>query len=188
MNAPHARHPGAALLSPAALGSAALIIANDLWLKRQHPGLVSGKLSDLGLCIFLPLFLAAVIEWTLHVLGRRVAVNVSACILAASYFAAVKVFPAATRAHVEWLSLLVPRWHFRAVTDPTDLVCLPAIAVAWWTMKRSPSGSQSDDAPSLIPPCDGSGAPARRTRTAASRGARGGARPTGRGTASARGR
>lgn len=141
MNAPHARHPGAALASPAAIASAALIVANDLWLKRHHPGLVSGKLSDLGLCVFLPLFLAAVIEWALHVVGRRVAVNALACVLAASYFAAVKLVPAATRAHVECLSLFVPRWHFRAVTDPTDLVCLPAITIAWWTMRRSPSGA-----------------------------------------------
>jgi hypothetical protein len=36
---------------------------------------------------------------------------------------------------VPWLSFIVPHWRFR-VTDPTDLVCLPAIAVAWWTMRR----------------------------------------------------
>jgi hypothetical protein len=143
--------PGAALLSPVAFASLAVILTNDLWLKRQHPGLLSGKLSDLGLCVFLPLFVAAVIEWAVLLLGSRVRVTALPCALAALYFVAIKVWPSATHAHVAGLSLLVPRWHFRAVTDPPDLVCLPALALAWWTLRRA-SGFRSDVAPARAAP------------------------------------
>lgn len=136
----HSPVPGAVLLSPIALASAALIAWNDLWLKRHHPGILSGKLSDIGLCIFLPIFIAAALEWSAHLVGRRAPRASSiACAIAAFYFSAIKVWPVATHAHVAWLSLVVPRWHFRAVTDPTDLVCLPAIAIAWWAMARAVS-------------------------------------------------
>lgn len=129
------RLPGAWLLSPVALGSFALVAWNDLWLKRHHPGALSGKLSDVGLCIFLPIFVAAVLEWATYAAGRRADVTRAACAIAALYFAAIKLWPAATHLHVAALGALVPRWHFRAVTDPIDLVCLPAIAIAWWTMR-----------------------------------------------------
>ena len=115
---------------------AALIVWNDLWLKRHHPGLVSGKLSDIGLCVFLPLFAAAALEWFAVACRRSIQANALACAATGIYFSAVKLWPAATRAHVEWLSIVMPRWHFRAVTDPTDLVCLPAIMIAWWVMRR----------------------------------------------------
>ena len=141
------RATGAALSSPTALASIALVVANDLWLKRHHPGVWSGKLSDLGLCIFLPLFLATVLEYgaaAVRLLSRAApsarrspSIEIAACVVAAGYFTAIKAWPAATHAHVAWLTAVVPRWRFHAVTDPTDLVCLPAIAMAWWTMRRA---------------------------------------------------
>lgn len=128
---------GGALLSPAALASLALVVWNDAWLKRHHAGLLSGKLSDVGLCVFLPIFVAAAIEWSAFALGRRVRVNGLACGIAVAYFVAIKVFAEATQLHVAWLSALVPWWHFRAVTDPTDLVALPATWLAWRTMRAA---------------------------------------------------
>ncbi len=129
------------LTSKLALASLALVIWNDLWLKRQHPGFWSGKLSDVGLCIFLPLFVAALLDhagaaWE-HVSRRTVAWRIDLVALAVSavYFAAIKISPAATHAHVMWLSMLMPRWHFRAVTDPTDLATLPAM-LAWWALRE----------------------------------------------------
>jgi hypothetical protein len=125
-----------------AFGSAALVVFNDLWLKRHHPGVWSGKLSDVGLCVFLPLFIAAALEygalgWA-RVTRRPSAlprVDLLACAVAVVYFTAIKAWPAATHAHVAWLSALVPRWRFRAVTDPTDLLCLPAVVLAWRTLR-----------------------------------------------------
>ena len=130
-------------MHPIAFGSALLVVWNDLWLKRQHPGVWSGKLSDVGLCIFLPLFLAAALQygaagWALVTRRPRAAwrLDIAACVIAASYFTAIKIWPAATHAHVAWLTAVVPHAKFRAITDPTDLLCLPAIAVAWWTLRR----------------------------------------------------
>ncbi len=128
--------PGAVLLSPLALGSIALIVANDLWLKRQHPGFVSGKLSDVGLCILLPLVIAATIEWTQALLRRPLAPHATfACLLAATYFVLVKTYAPATHAHLALLSYLVPTHRFRAVTDPTDLLALPFMWLAYRAQK-----------------------------------------------------
>lgn len=124
--------PGRALLSPLALGSVALIVGNDLWLKRQHPGFLSGKLSDVGLCILLPLVIAAAIEWTQALLRRpQVPHATFACLLAATYFVLLKTYPPATHAHLALLSHLVPKHRFRAVTDPTDLLALPFMWLAY---------------------------------------------------------
>ena len=123
------------LLGPAALASAALVVGNDVWLKRAHPGLVSGKLSDVGLCILLPLVLLAALE---EVPGRRARArtrHLVALAVALGYFVLVKTVPAATHLHVAALGALVPGVRFRAVTDPTDLVCLPAAFVALRTMR-----------------------------------------------------
>jgi hypothetical protein len=140
--------PGAALLSWTALASALLILINDYWLKRQHPGVLSGKLSDVGLCLFLPLFVCAAFEWSAVAWGAlsgqrsfsasgrgRLVLHVAACAVATAYFVAVKVWPVATAAHVAWLSALFPSRSFAAVTDPSDLVCLPFVVVAWRTMR-----------------------------------------------------
>ncbi len=128
--------PGAVLLSPLALGSIALIAGNDLWLKRQHPGFVSGKLSDVGLCILLPLVIAAALEWAQVLLRRPITPHATfACLLAATYFVLVKTYAPATHAHLAILTHLVPAHRFRAVTDPTDLLALPFVLLAYRAQK-----------------------------------------------------
>jgi hypothetical protein len=145
------RVPGSALVSPAGLASAALIVVNDLWLKRHHPGLLSGKLSDVGLCVFLPLVVLAIMEWIdaarrhlVRGVNGAPASNVSvaqwhvlACLVAGSYFVAVKCWPTATAAHVMWVNAIAPGLRARAVSDPSDLLCLPAMVLAWRTMRSS---------------------------------------------------
>lgn len=39
-----------------------VVIVNDRWLKVQHPGALSGKLSDFAGLIYFPLFIATLIE------------------------------------------------------------------------------------------------------------------------------
>ena len=160
------RVPGAALVSPAGLASAALIVVNDVWLKRHHPGLLSGKLSDVGLCVFLPLLVLAVLEWFDAARRRLVrgvngapASNVSvdqwhglACLVAGSYFVAVKCWPTAAAAHVMWVNGIAPGLRAHAVSDPSDLMCLPAMILAWRTMRSSaflPVASREDGAPEI---------------------------------------
>lgn len=175
LGAASAAIPGAGLLSITALASAALVVANDLWLKRHHPGAWSGKLSDVGLCVFLPLFLAALIECVIAV-GRLVrarlaagpvssrAVDHVACGVTVVYFAMIKTIPGATQLHVEMLSRVTAHWHFRAVTDPTDLLCLPAMVLAVLAMKRRRSAARPSDvqrqraiAPTMAPRSTGRG-------------------------------
>lgn len=122
------------LLSPTALASAALIVVNDAWLKRSHAGFLSGKLSDVGLSVLLPLVVLAVLE-ELPALRRAAHRHLLACGIALGYFVLVKCVPAATHLHVAALSALVPGVRFRAVTDPTDLVCLPAALLAVRAMR-----------------------------------------------------
>jgi hypothetical protein len=130
------------LLSLPALGAVALLAFNDLWLKRWHPGVVSGKLSDVALVVLMPLAAVALLEWA-SVLARKGALLPSrhldtvGTLVALAYFVAVKAWPTATELHLRALGALLPRWHYRAVTDPTDLACLPFALVAWgWLRAR----------------------------------------------------
>ena len=57
-----ARAPGAALLHPALPSSLLVLLVNDHWLKRTHPGVLSGKLSDFATMLLLPVLLHALFE------------------------------------------------------------------------------------------------------------------------------
>ncbi|HET9622559.1 MAG TPA: hypothetical protein VFP84_14405 [Kofleriaceae bacterium] len=143
-------------LHPVALAALAILVANDWWIKPRHvlPGawqaIVAGKLSDLAGLAFAPVVLSALIGLTLAGaarLGAAVDPSLSrrrlvACIVATgAVFAAVKLSPAAGRALAAALSLWRPA---TIVCDPTDLACLPALAVAWWIgrdeLRRVPLG------------------------------------------------
>lgn len=137
--------PGDILLHAAPLGAALLVAFNDFFLKPRHPGFVSGKLSDVGLCFFFPVFIAAVLEWAdwLFVdlprsrpFVRRRGLLRAGVVLGALYFIAIKLVPAAADAHAGALHALVPGRRFRAVADPTDLWCLPMVGLAWWYLAR----------------------------------------------------
>ena len=140
--APDARVPGDFLLRVEPMGAAALVVFNDFWLKPRHPGVLSGKLSDVGLSFLFPVLVAAVLEWALRLvtIGRpfapRRSVYVVSAWVAAGYFVLIKAFSAGARLHVELLSALVPRYRFSAVADPTDLVCLPLVLVAYRFLVR----------------------------------------------------
>jgi hypothetical protein len=137
---------------PVALAAAAALAANDWLLKpRLGPGPVTGKLSDLAGLIFAPVALSAAIGLVLHLaarLGARVDPSLSrrrliACTAATgAVFAAVKLDPAAGRA----LAALIAALGRPAaiVADRTDLMCLPALAVALWIgrdeLRRVPLG------------------------------------------------
>jgi hypothetical protein len=97
-----------------------LLIVNDWLLKPRWPGAITGKLSDLAGLIFAPVVLSAAIGLvTRRALTRT---RLLACIAATgAVFAALKLAPS---------SLALGPLHF--VADRTDLLCLPALAVAYW--------------------------------------------------------
>jgi hypothetical protein len=148
--------PGEHLLRPAPFAAAALIAFNDFYLKPQHPGVLSGKLSDVGLCFFFPLFVVAVLEWAAWLaldvprarpFRVRAGLQHAGLLFGALYFVGIKLFPAGARAHVALLTALVPSWHFRAIADPTDLVCVPLVGLAAWYLAQSRPGNAFQPAP-----------------------------------------
>lgn len=139
-------------MHPVTLVMVLLLIVNDWLLKpRFGPSLVTGKLSDLAGLAFAPVVLSSAIGLVLHVaarLGARIDPSLSrrrlvACIVATGAgFAAVKLSPALAAHVADALSLLGRRAAF--YDDPTDLLALPALAIAWWIgrdeLRRVPLG------------------------------------------------
>lgn len=139
------RVPGDLLLRPVAVVAVLVLIVNDHLLKHRWPGLLSGKLSDIAGLVFLPILIISVCEvaratarrtWPM---GQRgiVAVTVTVAI----GFAATKLSPAVGAAYGDVLGWL--RWplagHWSQVgisRDPTDVLCTPAVIVAWIESRR----------------------------------------------------
>jgi hypothetical protein len=152
--------PGDGMLHPAALASLALLVLNDHVLKRAYPGLVTGKLSDVAGLVFFPLLLVALVEVLARVRGRFTAPSVRVLLVAVVatgvVFALSKTWPPAADLYRTCIAAL--QWPYFAarallagralpglgrvlhVMDPTDLVALPALLVAFWVGRmRCPS-------------------------------------------------
>lgn len=119
--------PARALVHPAWLVGLGALAVNDWALKGAHvlPGAVTGKLSDVAGLFIAPALFAALVR------ARTRRAVLAAHVAVAVVFAVVKVVPAATHALEALLSLFV---RSRVWTDPTDLVALPMVAVAWWAL------------------------------------------------------
>jgi len=140
------RVPGDVLLGwlPAAAGL--LILANDFGLRRWHPGFLSGKLSDIGICFLFPVVLVALWQWMSFALcwvlrrtwkpsGRYV--HVASCVVAAAYYSAMEMLPGFGGLHKLVLSTIFPFTRFRSGTpDPTDLVALVMIPMSLLYLRR----------------------------------------------------
>ena len=139
-------------LHPVTLAAVVVLVANDWVLKpRLGPSTVTGKLSDLAGLVFAPVVLSAALGLALHLaarLGARVDPSLSRrrlmlCTLATgAVFAAVKLDPRAAELLARLLSH-VGR-HAEIMLDRTDLLCLPALAIAVWIgrdeLRRVPLG------------------------------------------------
>lgn len=137
--------PGDALLHPVPLVAIGVLLLNDHVLKATYPGFVTGKLSDVAGLVFFPLFLVAAFEviearFVADWRPRRLAIDVAAATTAIA-FSAVQVFEPATWLYryglgaLQWPFALLAGGAYRPVVvmaDPTDLVTVPAVLVAWW--------------------------------------------------------
>jgi hypothetical protein len=119
-------------------------------LKRHWHGGLVGKLSDLAGLAFAPVILTAAIGLSLAVaarLGLRVDPSLTRrrlllCIAATGAgFAAIKLSPAAADALIRVLEIVRPA---EVYLDRTDLLTLPALAIAYWIgrdeLRRIPLG------------------------------------------------
>ncbi len=119
------------LTHPLALLAILLVALNDFLLKPLAPSWLTGKLSDLGMLVFLPLLLAGLLELALPRWG---AAALSFGIVAGA-FVLLKAGPVTAG----WLGFL----PLRSIADPTDLLALPALAGAFWLWRRGESAPAS---------------------------------------------
>ena len=135
--------PGAAMLGAVPALGAALIAVNDLWLRRHGPGWLSGKLSDVGICLLFPVLLLATAQW----LGWATrwshrwrpsapAAAALACLIAGAYFAGLETIPALAMWHSRTLAASFGL-AVHATADPTDLFALLALPAAYLYLLRS---------------------------------------------------
>lgn len=131
--------PAGELLDPVALGAVLLLLLNDWVLKGRAPGLLTGKLSDLAGLVAAPLIATAALDialWAAARLGAPVDFSLRRWKLLAAaaaigvVFAAVKLSPDAARSLERAASAVGLAW--RIAPDPSDLVCLPGLALALW--------------------------------------------------------
>lgn len=137
--------PGGALLHPLAVASLALLVVNDHLLKQSIPGVMTGKLSDVAGLVFFPLVLVSSWEWAQSLRGASPVagrpVIAGAIVLTGLGFCAIQLWAPAGSAWAWGLGALQAPLHgsWRPVVhtaDPTDLLALPALAVAAWIALR----------------------------------------------------
>ncbi len=139
--------PWAEALAPLPLAALALVVINDRVLKPvigAQAGWLTGKLSDVAGVIVAPLVATAVIDvgaWALARLGvpldwtlRRWKLALALAVTAAGVIA-VKLSTGAAGALERGLGGLGFDAH--VVVDPTDLLALPALGLAWWQGRRA---------------------------------------------------
>jgi hypothetical protein len=141
--------PGEGLLHPVAGAAVALLILNDHVGKVHWPGLVTGKLSDVAGMVFFPLLLQALLEMGWVAVGRSAppSARLLACcvVLTGCAFVAVKILPPFNEL-LEWAwgwlqapAAMTSGAGIRPTVftmDPTDLLALPVLALAWAVGKQ----------------------------------------------------
>ncbi len=139
--------PGEKLLHPWPLLALLLIAFNDYFLKIHWRGWLSGKLSDIGICFLLPIFLVAVVEWGMwlwfFLLRRRGwgpasrRIHLTALFVTGVYFSALQLSPLWISLHKRLISFFLNH-HFVSVTpDRSDLWALLMLPISFWYLQRS---------------------------------------------------
>ncbi|NUP65219.1 MAG: hypothetical protein HOW71_23970 [Nonomuraea sp.] len=103
-----------------------VLLLNDHLLKQVSPGFVTGKLSDVAGLVVAPALVALLF-------GRRA--DLAATVLTGVLFTLVKT--TGTGADLASQTWTLVAGHSRVLADPTDLIALPALALAWWVRRRS---------------------------------------------------
>jgi hypothetical protein len=117
----------AEFFAPLPLAAVALLAINDRFLKPRFHNAITGKLSDLALCFFLPLLLSSLlgIAWRRH---PRARVLVGAAITVVA-FTAQEIWPPFQACFIEANLLVGSPFGIRKVVLTTDLTDLGTLAV-----------------------------------------------------------
>ena len=128
-------------IAPFPLAAVALLAVNDHLLKAAFHNTLTGKLSDIAGCFFLPLYVSALLSLVPR-LSLRARLYAGAAVTTV-LFASVSVSRVAADAVCRWIQVLSAPLGYpvlRIAADPTDLICLPlvAVAVAYGLSRREP--------------------------------------------------
>jgi hypothetical protein len=118
-------HPERALLTPTWLGSLALLVANDHWLKGSGllPGVLTGKLSDFAGLLMAPVLLATLLRVRTHR-------GLLACHIATgAVFAGIQLSTGFADLWSGAMGLIGHPWVI--TSDLTDLIALPCLWLSW---------------------------------------------------------
>jgi len=122
------------LSHPVSIGAIVLLLFNDHIWRRVAPSWFTGKIGDFAWLIFAPFLLAALLAWLLpkraELVGRIAIIGVGAI------FALAKTVPAFHMITIKMLETLTG-WPNVLRLDPTDLLALPALLIAWWIWRQS---------------------------------------------------
>lgn len=117
--------------APAPLFGVAVLLLNDHVFKSAFHNTLTGKLSDVAGCFFLPLYVSAVLALLTNLAWQhRVAIGAA---LTALLFTSIKLSAHASEivtSSLESLSRVLGIARLHVVADPTDLVVLPMVVVA----------------------------------------------------------
>ncbi|RDI17103.1 hypothetical protein [Lentzea flaviverrucosa] len=126
---------------PLTVGATAVLLLNDHVFKQAWPGLVTGKLSDVAGLVVAPAVLAL-----LSGLFRAGHIGAAAAtLLTGAGFAWVKL--TRTGAEVASAAWSVVNGPSVVLADPSDLIALPALGLAWWAWRRSAAAPPLPDRP-----------------------------------------
>jgi hypothetical protein len=118
--------------APLPLAALALCFVNDVWLKPAFPSELTGKLSDIAICFFMPLLLSELLGIFCRWPPRRRLL--AGAIVTATLFAALEVVAPFTRLALDILDRVGPyigiQRRFRMTSDWTDLACLLLVPVS----------------------------------------------------------
>jgi hypothetical protein len=118
--------------APLPLAALALLVVNDVWLKPAFHSELTGKLSDIAICFFMPLLLSELLGIACGWPPRLRLLT--GAIFTAALFAALEVVPPFTRAALDCLNRVGPylgiHSRFRMTSDWTDLACLLLVPAA----------------------------------------------------------
>jgi hypothetical protein len=119
-------------VAPMPLLAVALMVCNDRYWKPRFRNALTGKISDLAICFFLPLLVHEVSGWVVrsHFRARLFA----SAALSAVVFTSLELDADLARWACRWLAhigaILGLHGTFRMTEDPTDLVALVMIPLA----------------------------------------------------------
>lgn len=118
--------------APLPLAAVGLMVVNDRWLKTAFHNGLTGKLSDVAVCFFMPLFVSEVVG---IVFGAAPRTRLRAgAVLVSVLYASLEVVPPVTKYALRVLALVGPALGihrpFGMTSDWSDLACLVLVPMA----------------------------------------------------------